>query len=221
MKTVYFHGVPGSAAELQMSRLPHLTVPDRNQRSFDALAQSLPPGELHLVGFSLGAAAALRMASIIGTRAVRVTLASAVVPLSMGGVLPGFMRLAPTMGKLGRAMSIRSSTAQIIKQEPDFFSDPDMKAALKQSVSDGLTKNAIAMGRECAAFAKPWDRLLEKVRCQVSIWHGEADAFAAPDTAVTLAQSLSYAEVNWCTGSGHFETLTETLFALSKHPDIR
>ena len=62
MKTVYLSAFPGSAAELELTRLAHLTTLPRTGDA-EAMARALPAREVHLVGFSLGAVAALRIAS--------------------------------------------------------------------------------------------------------------------------------------------------------------
>ncbi|SPF80163.1 alpha/beta fold hydrolase [Pseudoprimorskyibacter insulae] len=220
MKTVYLHALPGGAHELSLTPLAHLKVANRNQRSFDALADAMPAGELHLVGFSMGTQAALRLADILGSRVVRVTLASPVVPPILGGVLPKFIGTGGLLGRLSSGLAAKAVAKPIVAAEPEFFADKDQHRALVASIQQGLTSNAPAMMRECAAFEKPWHGCLERIRCQVSIWQGEDDAFVAPETASALARHLPYAEVNWCRARGHYATLEQTMFALSKHPDL-
>lgn len=81
-QTLYFHGLPGSAAELAgfgpeiAAKADVFDVVARygaaGEGYFPRLAESIaarfPIGPLHLVGFSLGAAAALRVARQLGAR---------------------------------------------------------------------------------------------------------------------------------------------------------
>lgn len=221
MKTVYLHALPGGSAELVLTALPHLHCPNRNQRSFEALAQTLPAGELHLVGFSMGTQAALRLAALLGSRVIRVTLISPVVPMHLGGELPEFVGTGGFMGRLSAKLGAAQVAKTIMAGEPAFFSDRDQKATLKTAILQGINDNASALMRECAAYEKPWHGLLDQIRCQVSIWHGEKDMFADPQTASALARHLHFAEVNWCSGRGHYGALEQCLFALSKFPDLR
>ena len=106
-RTVYLHGLPGSPAELSLAGPgspwidPALVyAPDRS-----ALAADLPElarqiaiwssGEpIDLVGFSLGGAAALRLAPLLGEQVARIDLIAPAAPLSLGDFLPD---------KIGRA----------------------------------------------------------------------------------------------------------------------
>ena len=219
MKTLYLHGLPGSAAELGMTALPHLTTPDRTAPSFAQLANALPDAEMHLVGFSLGAAAALRLAALAPERTVRVTLISPIVPQAMGGALPPFVTGGGLLARLSPGMATGGMVKKITGAEPSLFADPAALNALKTALKQGT--GSPAMARELDDWNKPWEKFLPEVRCQVSIWRGEADPFTNAKPVTALARALKYAEVNWVPRAGHYGTLVDTLHALSKHPDLR
>ncbi len=239
MKTLYFHGLPGSAAELGLTRLSGLTTPDRNLPDFDALARSLPAGELHLFGFSLGAATALQMAARLPDRVVRVTLASPVAPLELGDFLPqmagaSVFRAAQTPGKLAKTANVQTTLiktlpslainrmlAGVSAREKAFFQDKSNRKCLTQSVRDGLTTNRDAYLTEITRYVQPWASVLGQVRCQVAIFHGTEDTWSPPKMATALAQKLRYAEVSWMEGRGHYTTLAETADALARLPELR
>ncbi|MEC3862307.1 alpha/beta hydrolase [Mesobacterium sp. TK19101] len=218
MKTVYLHGLPGSGTELAMTRLPNLTVVNRAQRSFADLAKALPKSELHLVGFSMGAPAALRLAALCPGQVVRVTIVSPIAPRSMGGDVPPF---ATGGGLLSKVMPGVAQAKRIIAAEPDFFSDPSTRSALKQALKDGLGPLKPITEREIAAYEKPWEKVLDQIRCQVSIWRGEADPFTTAQSVTALSRSLPYAEVNWLRRCGHYGALAEVMNALARLPDLR
>lgn len=221
MKTLYLHGLPGSKAELGLTRLPHLTCVDRSAPSFAQMANALPPGEMHLVGFSLGAAAALRLAALLPERVVRVTLISPIVPPALGGALPGFVTGGGLLARLAPGMVTGGLIKKITAAEPGVFSDPTSLAALKTAFKDATGPGAAAMARELEEWKKPWENFLPQVRCQVSIWRGEADPFTTAKPISAMARELSYAEANWLPRTGHYGALVTTLEALSKHPDLR
>lgn len=89
----YFHGIPGGPGEWAVNAPAHLAeavaLPDRNQPSFDAagFAAGLPQGAT-LIGFSLGAHAALKVAAAAGDRVGAVHLVSPAAPLHLGNFLP-------------------------------------------------------------------------------------------------------------------------------------
>lgn len=102
-RVIYFHGMPGSAAELALFgpqlglATAHFHVPDRGcgvadeADPFGAIAEQLRqrfPGEsLDLIGFSLGSCAALRVAGHLGGQVRRIDLVSAAAPLCCGNWL--------------------------------------------------------------------------------------------------------------------------------------
>lgn len=221
MKTLYLHGLPGSQAELGLTRLPHLTTVDRSAPSFAQMANGLPAGEMHLVGFSLGAAAALRLAALLPDRVVRVTLVSPIAPPSLGGTLPAFVTGGGILARLSPGMATGGMVKKITSAEPDIFADRSAQNALKTAFKDGTGAGAATMARELEEWKKPWDKFLPQVRCQVSLWRGEADPFTTAKPVSAMAQALTYAEANWLPRTGHYGALVATMEALSKHPDLR
>jgi pimeloyl-ACP methyl ester carboxylesterase len=105
--TLYFHGLPGSAAELgsfgpQITRkAEHFHVVARTRALLNGppedyfarlsaqIIRQFPDDRLVLAGFSLGAATALRVAPHLGARVVRIDLVSPAAPLALGDFLAG------------------------------------------------------------------------------------------------------------------------------------
>lgn len=110
--TLYFHGLPGSAAELSafgpaiavsawhfhvVARTDALAGGDPSgyfNRLAEQIDRQFPDGPLHIVGFSLGAAAALRVAPLLGARVRQIDLVAPAAPLTLGDFL-GEMAGAP------------------------------------------------------------------------------------------------------------------------------
>lgn len=95
---IYFcHGVPGGPddAQLLMSVDPEFIAPNLFQDGvfvpedqFDALTEGAFDGAVHLVGFSIGAMAAVRIAAAFPARVGKLTLISPAAPLALGDFLP-------------------------------------------------------------------------------------------------------------------------------------
>lgn len=137
-RVLYFHGLPGSAAELAgfgpetAARCADFHVVARDSARpadgpayFAALAEriatAVPEGDLRLVGFSLGAATALQVAPHLGQRVVRIDLVSPAGPLQLGDFLGG-MAGAPVFraalaGRLPFAM-LTAAQAQVTRFAP-------------------------------------------------------------------------------------------------------
>ena len=227
MKVLYLHGLPGSAAELALGpvgRAADWTVPDRDAPSFAQLALALPAGPLHLVGFSLGAACALRLAALAPDRVARVTLVSAAAPLELGDFLPDMagaavFRAARSHAQLSALTTVQSTLARL---SPALFArllargaDAEEAAllqtpALRRALAEGLTRNRKAYLRELAAYVQPWARHLPHVRAPVALVHGRADRWAPPAMAEALATALPQAGLHWHE-TGHFGTLRTVL----------
>ncbi|MCB1335445.1 MAG: alpha/beta hydrolase [Roseivivax sp.] len=218
MKTVYLSAFPGSAAELELTRLAHLTTLPRTGDA-EAMARALPAREVHLVGFSLGAVAALRIASRAPGQVVRVTAISPVAPAALGGAVPAFATATGMLAKLSPGLGAGGAVKQVAAAEPALFDDPAARGVLKQVMSEGLGDPALA--RERAAWAEPWEAELAAIRCQVSLWRGEADRFTTAQQVTAMARAIRYAEVNWVPRAGHFGALAEVMQALARLPDLR
>lgn len=100
-KVVYFHGVPGSPAELELFRVgnsmdialfapdrgsdyPSLDFPDYLAALHLQIGVCHPTEPIRLIGFSLGARMALEIAARLGERVSQVDLVSAAAPLACG-----------------------------------------------------------------------------------------------------------------------------------------
>ncbi len=229
MTPLYLHGLPGSGRERDLACRPDLAVLDRDAPSFAQLANRLPPGPLHLVGFSLGAAAALRLAALRPDAVARLTLISAAAPLELGDFLPrmagaAVFRAARSHGQLAAMTKVQSvlmrlSPGLVVRMllrdcgpaDAAFFAEPGRRALLSQIVRDGLTRGRAVYLRELPAYVQPWSGHLAHVRCPVTLWHGSDDRWAPVDMAEALATRLPRAELNRCDGLGHYTTLALVL----------
>jgi len=249
MMPIYVHGLPGSGAELaiggvsgtEMDRdvqdggvapgpaVLHCAVLDRDAPSFAQLAIRLPNAPVHLIGFSFGAACALRLAALAPEKVRRLTLVSATAPLELGDFLPhmagaSLLRLAKSAGRLRAMTTVQSALARVspglvlklVARRADaadaaLLDDATCLSVLKTAVSEGLTKGRGAYLREMAAYTQPWARHLPRVSCPVTLHHGAMDAWAPLDMAYALQQNLPRAELITYDDLGHYSTLRRAL----------
>lgn len=133
-QSVYFHGIPGSAGELQLfgadvvGQLREVHIVERPGEAISAddtayfrqLAQAIqsrfPATPLRLIGFSLGASTALRTAPYLGAHVSGIDLISAAAPLTLGDYLGGMagapvFKLARSNPKLFGGLALLQSVA--------------------------------------------------------------------------------------------------------------
>ncbi|WP_136441272.1 alpha/beta hydrolase [Pacificoceanicola onchidii] len=229
MTPLYLHGLPGSGAELALGGRS-MPVLDRNAPSFAQTAIRLPAGPLHLIGFSLGAACALRLAVLAPEKIGRVTLISAAAPLELGDFLPAMagapvFRLARSHARLTMLTTIQSTLARLSPAlmlkllmkgadpaDLSLYAGPD-GAIVRRAVTEGLTHHKAVYLREVAAYVQPWARHLAYVRCPVDLHHGRADRWAPFEMAQTLTKALTRADVTLHPHAdlGHYSTLKQVL----------
>lgn len=235
-QTVYFHGLPGSAAELAgfgpdiAARTAGFHVAARGgdfSRLADGIAARFPEGPLRLVGFSLGAAAALRVAPRLGERVAQIDLVSPAAPLQLGDFLGGmagapvfraalagrlpFAALTLVQAQVARLASEKMAAALMAKArgaDRDLAADPRFIAALAQSLRHSLLDSRDAYMAEIRAYVADWRADLARVTQPVRIWQGSVDDWTPSGMAEALAAALpSYPQVSMRPGLSHFSTL--------------
>jgi len=242
---LYFHGLPGSAAELASfgpaiaANARHFHVVGRGdalagddpsgyfRRLAEEIERQWPDGPLHLVGFSLGAAAALRVAPLLGARVVQFDLVAPAAPLSLGDFL-GDMAGAPVFraARAGRAAFAALTQVQALAAR---FAMPRMAAALMasgrggdaalaadplfleqlaQSLRTSLLTQRAAYQAEIRLYVADWSADLARVQQPVTIWQGSEDNWTPPAMAQALAAALpAGADLRMQPGLSHFSTL--------------
>ncbi|SFI95141.1 alpha/beta fold hydrolase [Jannaschia pohangensis] len=229
MAPLFFHGLPGGPEDRRL--LDRKWRPDEMMIG-DTLCPDAPgTTPRHLVGFSLGAFAALGMAARHPDRVARLTLISPAGPLQSGDFLPQ-MAGAPVFRLARRsATGLRVLTALqggITRIAPDRLlrqlfstSHPAERAIL----DDAAARDVLRAGlRHChidrpraycdsiAAYVTDWRDDLGAVRCPVTIWQGDADRWTPPDMARSLANALcGPVDLRIVTGAGHYGMLRRAL----------
>lgn len=228
MKAVYLHGLPGGPEELALAGVA-LPCPVRRGDEKETLAQiqAMTGAEpLHLIGFSLGAALALRLAPALAP--ARLTLISPAGPLELGNFLPE-MAGAPVFRAARRPVLFRLMTAlqslafthaPARSLETLFATAPpadcalltvDNQRLLLQAIRTSLGSGRAAYLAEITRYVQPWAACLARVPCAVTLWQGEMDSWTPPAMARTLHAALPKAELRLLPGLGHYSTLCHAL----------
>jgi pimeloyl-ACP methyl ester carboxylesterase len=240
--TLYFHGLPGSAAELggfgaeiaAKARGFHVVARTGDvARLAGEIAAQFPDGALRLVGFSLGAAAALRAAPVLGERVERIDLVSPAAPLALGDFLDGmagapvfraalagrwpFAALTLVQAQVARLAPQTMAAALMAKakgEDRKLAADPRFIAALAQSLRHSLLAQRAAYMAEIRAYVGDWRADLARVHQPVAIWQGSEDDWTPPAMAAALAAALPVRpQVTMIEGLSHFSALRAYLVA--------
>lgn len=241
----YFHGLPGTPDEFddfaperlrtQTIRVDRLSAPGQTYEqsllsAFDDATREVK-GQLVLVGFSLGAMAALLVASRRPDRTARVWLASPAAPLELGEFLPSMAgRLVFEAARRGtwalQALSIgqsaflaldwpglrRQMLQGVSPAERSLMETPKASSALRSGLRHCLGPRRQTYHRELQAFVKPWSDVISTVTKPVEIWQGANDTWTPPAMAQALHARLGpRATLQTCEGLGHYSTLSAML----------
>lgn len=243
-QSVYFHGIPGSAGELRLfgddvvGQHGDVHMAERHGAAdgteyFRQLAQAIrsrfPATALRLIGFSLGASAALRTAPYLGPQVVGIDLISAAAPLELGDYLGGMagapvFRLARSKPSLfagvvrlqslaarlapGRLYDALFASAQ--GDDLSLSKDPAFKAAMLPILQQSLGPHRATYAGEIALYVQDWHAELDRVTQPVTLYHGRADNWSPVVMAQDLARRLSNVDaLHLFDGHSHYSTLRE------------
>ncbi len=225
---LYLHGLPGGPEELELAgvSIPLVNRAGSEDEIAARILQQAAGKPLYLIGFSLGAALALRLAPLL--RPAKIDLIAPAAPLELGDFLPQ-MAGAPVFKAARRPWVFRALTqgqatawqlapkvmlntlfASAPPADRDFLT-PDRRAALIASYRTCLTENRAVWLREVQAYVRPWSTALPLIPCPVTIWHGTADTWSPFAMAGALARALPDAQVMPLLGLGHYTALCHAL----------
>lgn len=246
---IYLHGTPGApveaelAAQAAMAAGVELLALDRAAiapaaegdaylhavaRRIDELADGEP---LPILGFSIGASVALRVASRLGDRAGPLLLLSTAGPLDAPGAFDGmgggaqvfraaqrrslvFEMGAGVQGLLAAAAPDLLRELLFSGAEPSdqaFAASREGKRALREILRQSLAARRGAYRRDVTTYVEPWSDELASIRSKVALWHGANDTWAPVAMARTVAERCGGALT--VTPGGHYTTLRDHVAA--------
>lgn len=241
---LYFHGSPGAALEAELIATAasrhgvelwaidraKLAITGRSDDYLSRLAKlvsHLQAGRLlPIVGFSIGAALALRVAARLGRDAGPLFLLSAGGPLDLPGAFDG-MGAGARMFKLAQAngsgfalavavQAVLARRAPALLQrllfagaslsDGAFAASVAGRAQLTQILAQAWAGDAQAYRQDVLAYVAPWSAELDAVRVPVSLWHGSEDNWAPIAMAHALAERLGSVDLH-IGSEGHYTSL--------------
>lgn len=202
--------------------------------SFDGATKDIGR-TLTLIGFSLGAMAALHVAARRPDKVERILLASPAAPLQGGDFLPAMAgRVVFSAAQKGDwplhllgigqralfALNWKALRSQMLKgvspAERDLLESSTGSEALREGLRRCLGPRHAAYRVELRTYVRPWTDVISAVTQPVDIWIGDEDRWTPPAMALSLHHQLSpRAELKRCPGLGHYSTLTRMLANLA------
>ncbi|MFI8384555.1 alpha/beta fold hydrolase [Pseudomonas sp. NPDC079086] len=243
----YFHGVPGAAVEaamLHQAALAHgikLLVVERNltgelgsaaylQQLAQQISDRAAGQPIHLLGFSIGACLALRVAALLGERVAEIYLLSAAAPLEIPSNTVGmgagrytflwaqhyprlfraFAWYQALLAKVSPRLLLKLLFAGAGGKDSELLSQPDTQAWLADIQRACFRHGVSRYVRDVKFYVEPWATELDKVTATVSLWHGEADNWAPMAMSTYLQEHLRMANaVTRCAEQAHYSCLLE------------
>ncbi|MDZ4692967.1 alpha/beta hydrolase [Terricaulis sp.] len=245
-RVIYCHGLPGSPEELSafgawtprqhvhgLDRLGHHNGPYEENvlLAFDAIGVDEP---VTLVGFSLGAMSAVRIAAERGPLVRKLILISPAAPLQLGNFLPVmagrpvfeaaqagdlalrlFTASQASLVALAPKLAVKTMFRASTDAELDLLASPRFVEVVVRGLRTCLGPRQAAYRGELHAYVRPWAHVLDDIRCETEIWSGSLDDWAPPAMSEALKERLGdRASLNVCPGLGHYSTLRTALSRL-------
>ncbi len=245
MRTVIFcHGMPGSELDADLLRhanpstniiaLNLLDVdPEQMERglqdAFDEAFEQADNKPVDLVGFSIGAMVATRLATLHPANVSQLILVSPAAPLSLGDFLPNMagkpvFELALKHPKLLRLLTrFQGSVARVSPRkltnmlfakcgaiEKQLLEEPLIRSAMAKALSASLVEKPASYIAYVSAYVSEWSGILLAVKCPVVLWHGTKDTWSPPEMSKKLEAAFeSEVTLNWVENAEHYSTLTK------------
>ena len=229
----YFHGLPGSSAELRLFdnaiaeqiEVLHPLDFDRFQNTEAA------HGPYRIIGFSLGAFSALRLAATKPERVKELILISPAAPLEIGNFLPdmagapvfrtaqssalalaGLTSIQSVATALAPQWLIKQLLAETCETEQALLKDPAFVSVLIDGLKSSFGPKAGLYRKAVRSYVRPWANDLQQIHCPCKIIHGDKDTWAPVEMAKALSDALpGQTELLIKNDLGHYSTLIRTL----------
>ncbi|MDF3195622.1 alpha/beta hydrolase [Pseudomonas sp. 1928-m] len=243
----YLHGVPGAAVEaamLHQAALAHgikLLVVERNlpgkldsaaylQQLAQQISDRAAGQPIRLLGFSIGACLALRVAALLGERVAEVYLLSAAAPLQipsnsvgMGAgrytflwaqhyprLFRAFAWYQALLAKVSPGLLLKLLFAGAGGKDPELLHHADTQAWLVDIQRACFKHGTRSYVRDVELYVETWATELDNVTAAVSLWHGEADNWAPIAMSIYLQEHLRHASaVSRGAEHAHYSCLLE------------
>lgn len=229
---VYFHGLPGSAAELRFLDDIGVKSPQvMHPADWECVAHSTSESQTSFIGFSLGAFGAIKAASNPKKPATALHLISPAGPLELGDFLndmagaPVF-KAARSHRQLLSALTYGQRTllqiapqwliTQMFARSPATDKTLLDRQEFRDSCRDCMQATLVTDKQRYLTtiydYVRPWAQILDELKCPVHIYQGNADTWTPLAMAVALSRRLGdRCSIEMFEGLGHYSTLHHTL----------
>lgn len=231
--TVYFHGLPGSARELELMSNPNACRPE----VWAPLALSAPGDSadhgtpVRVIGFSLGAFSALKLAAARPDKVSELILISPAAPLELGPFLdqmagaPVFKAARASRTGFALLTALQAVAAHVAPRfllqqmfanscaaEQALLQDPQAVDCLTDGLKHALWQAAPAYRQTVRSYVSPWEAEVSRVACPCQIYHGKLDDWVPLGMAEALAAHMAQeSQLHALDGLGHYSTLIKVL----------
>lgn len=212
-----------------------LSSADYLQQLAQQISDSAAGQPIRLLGFSIGACLALRIAALLGERVTAVYLVSAAAPLEipsnsvgMGAgrytflwaqryprLLRAFAGYQALLAKINPRLLLSLLFAGAGGKDPELLRQADTQAWLAAIQRECFNHGTRSYVRDVNLYVEPWAAELANVTAALNLWHGEADNWAPIGMSVYLQKHLRTASaVTRGTGQAHYACLLENADAV-------
>lgn len=132
-----------------------------------------------------------RLGFVLGRRA------PGLLPVVYGDHVAALVRRAP-------AMALRLLLLRAPASDRTVLAEARIRAGLVASIREALRQGGAGVQDDFRRYVVPWGGVPGRIRCPVSLWHGDADAVVPPAHLDALAALLPAARVHRVPGAGHY-----------------
>lgn len=232
---IYCHGLPGSSDEIvhfiPASGSNIHTLKPLDFKDFEHIISSQPSYKFHIIGFSLGAMTALKIAALYPQHIRHVSLIAPSAPLDLGEFLPHMagepvfkiaakgsfiFSIFTAFQRLGVALA----PTQIIKtmfvdsppSETALLSNTSFEKSLLSALKSSLGKERKLYRAAILAYVQPWAHQLKNISSPVTIYHGTHDNWVPIEMSYALVKNIkSDVKVLPFDGLGHYAALHKAM----------
>lgn len=195
-------------------------------RDVAALADQLRLERFAVTGISGGGPYAVACAAALGPRVTRAAVVSGIGPPgSMAGRMTVPTRLAFFLAPRApwaltapltaiAPLVVRAPhrylglvAARLASSDGLILARPEVRAMFAQDLREAFHQGVDALVDDLALLARPWGLALDRVACEVALWHGEDDRIIPPSAARHLARAIPGAHARIVPREGHFMVL--------------
>lgn len=245
-KVVFCHGMPGSGRDatllqganpdISILALDLLGVGPEEANLVDSIKELSHGQHVHLVGFSIGAMPAIKIAASYPELVSQLTLVSPAAPLSIGNFLPDMagkavFDLARKHPKMLRGITwFQGALARLVPNvliftlfakcgavERRLLKNASFKEDITHALLNSFVRAPDAYLSFLSSYVEDWSDAVSSVRCPVDLWHGTKDTWSPPEMSRRLKDLFGpNAVLHEVDGTEHYSTLEHVKLELRR-----